>query len=141
MNPKDMLFMGFDQKKHPQIILDAYNDKAGITEAFNKNILVRINAELGGDFDLAKFLHWETYNTETGTAKSFLVSKEPQKVTISKLDLSVAFKAWESLHVEISQKYDDAVVKWLAGEAGLAVKESFTDDKGYYKNYVFAPKP
>lgn len=140
MNPKDMLFMGFDQKKHPQTILDAYNDKAGTTADFNKNILVRINAELGGDFNIDKFLHWETYNPETGTAKSFLVSKEPQKVTIAKLDLSIKFKAWESLHVEISQKYDDEVVKWLAGQAGLIVKESFTDDKEYYKNYVFAPK-
>ena len=60
MSPNDLLFMGMDQKKNPQIILDAYNDKTGITAAFNKNILQRINNELGGTFNLEDFLHWET---------------------------------------------------------------------------------
>lgn len=140
MRSGDMLFMGFDQKKNPQTILDAYNDAAGITEAFNKNILVRINRELGGNFNPENYLHWETYNPETGTAKSFLVSKKAQQVKIAKLDLTVDFKEWESIHVEISQKYDDDVVEWLAGQAGLKIVESFTDDRGYYKNYVFQRK-
>ncbi|MFD1095022.1 L-histidine N(alpha)-methyltransferase [Salegentibacter chungangensis] len=137
MNPEDMLFMGFDQKKHPQKILDAYNDPAGITEAFNKNLLVRINRELDADFDPDQFLHWETYDPESGTAKSFLVSKKPQKVFIKGLDLKVSFKAWESIHTEISQKYDDSVVKWLADEAGLEVETSFKDNENCYKNYIF----
>lgn len=140
MSGEDMLFMGFDQKKHPQTIRDAYNDKTGITEAFNKNILVRINRELEGNFDLDQFLHWESYNPETGTAKSFLVSKKSQEVELKKLNLTVAFKAWETIHTEISQKYDDEVVEWLAGEAGLRVEAFFTDDQQYYKNYVFQKK-
>jgi len=133
----DILFMGFDQKKHPQTILDAYNDKAGITAAFNKNILTRINRELGGNFNLDLFLHWEVYDPETGTAKSYLVAKEPQTVTIEKLDLQIDFKAWETIHTEISQKYDDNVVSWLAKEAGLRVITEFSDTKKRYKNYVF----
>lgn len=137
MNSEDMLFMGFDQKKNPQTILNAYNDAQGVTEAFNKNLLERINSELNGNFDVDSFLHWETYDPETGTAKSFLVSKEDQKVVIENLGLEVHFEAWETIHTEISQKYDDAVVTWLAREAGLKVDRTFTDSKNYYKNYIF----
>ncbi|MDT0641480.1 L-histidine N(alpha)-methyltransferase [Zunongwangia sp. F363] len=137
MSSDDMLFMGFDQKKHPQKILDAYNDPAGITEAFNKNLLERINTELAGNFNTDSFLHWETYDPESGTAKSFLVSKEAQEVYIQKLDLKVNLEAWETIHTEISQKYDDAVVKWLAKKAGLAIETAFSDNENCYKNYVF----
>ncbi len=137
MNQEDMLFMGFDQKKHPQIIQDAYNDKTGVTEAFNKNLLVRINSELKADFEVDAFMHWETYNPETGTAKSFLVSKKEQDVNIGNLGLKVHFDAWETIHTEISQKYDDQMVNWLAEQSGLKVTGAFTDKKDYYKNYIF----
>ncbi len=136
MHPEDLLFMGFDQKKHPQKVLDAYNDKSGVTAAFNKNVLARINKELNGNFDLNKFMHWETYDPESGTAKSYLVSKEKQTVDIDNLSLQVHFEAWESIHTEISQKYDDDIVKWLAKESGLKIVESFSDENGDYKNYV-----
>ncbi len=137
MNQGDMLFMGFDQKKHPQTILNAYNDDAGITAAFNKNILHRINAELNANFDSDQFLHWETYDPESGTAKSFLVSEVEQNVTINNLQLDIHFEQWETIHVEISQKYDDHVVNWLAKESQLKILTDFEDDKGYYKNYIF----
>ncbi|WP_411030198.1 L-histidine N(alpha)-methyltransferase [Spongiimicrobium sp. 3-5] len=137
MQEEDLLFMGFDQKKNPQTILDAYNDQTGITAAFNKNILVRINAELGGDFKVSNFLHWEVYDPETGTAKSYLVSKQAQTVTIEKLGLTVTFKAWETIHTEISQKYDDDTVAWLAERSGLKIETEFSDDENQYKNYVF----
>ncbi|MBW2962143.1 L-histidine N(alpha)-methyltransferase [Mesonia aestuariivivens] len=140
MNPGDMLFMGFDQKKNPQTILDAYNDQTGVTEAFNKNLLERINRELEADFNLNKFKHWETYNPETGTAKSFLISTEEQTVAINALNLNISFKSWESIHTEISQKYDDEVVDWLADQAGLKLIEYFTDDQHFYKNYIFEKK-
>lgn len=140
MNPDDLLFMGFDQKKDPQIILDAYNDKTGVTAAFNKNLLHRINRELGGDFEVDKFKHWEQYDPETGTAKSYLVATEAMTTTIKHLELSVQFDAWETIHTEISQKYDDKVVSWLAKESGLHIETHFTDTKKYYKNYVFSKK-
>jgi len=140
MTAEDKLFMGFDQKKDPQKILDAYNDEAGITEAFNKNLLTRINRELDANFNLDSFKHWETYDPESGTAKSYLVSKIQQKVAINKLELEVHFDAWESIHTEISQKYDDAVVEWLAKEAGLEIQTSFQDNETYYKNYIFRKK-
>lgn len=137
INEGDLIFMGFDQKKHPQVILDAYNDKAGITEAFNKNVLTRINKEMGGNFEIDNFLHWEVYDPETGTAKSYLVSKVAQHVSIESLGLTIRLKRWETIHTEISQKYDDDVVEWLAEKAGLSVVTSFSDDEENYKNYVF----
>lgn len=132
----DLLFLGVDQKKHPKKILDAYNDTTGITAAFNKNILFRINKELGGDFNPDNFLHWEVYDPETGTAKSYLVSKEAQEVSIKKLGLKVSFKPWETIHTEISQKYDDEIMKWLAQEAGLTIATEFSDTQNQFKNYV-----
>ena len=140
MSEEDMLFMGFDQKKDPQIILDAYNDPHGITEAFNKNLLVRMNNELEADFNTDDFKHWETYNPETGTAASYLVSKKEQQVKIDKLGLDIHFDAWETIHTEISQKYDDNIVQWLAKEAGLEVIEEFSDSENCYKNYIFRRK-
>ncbi|MDT0555884.1 L-histidine N(alpha)-methyltransferase [Patiriisocius hiemis] len=140
MNENDLLFMGFDQKKNPQTILDAYNDLTGITEAFNKNLLNRINKELGGNFNLDNFKHWEVYDPETGTAKSYLVATKEMLVTIDSLDITISFDAWETIHTEISQKYNDKVVNWLAKESGLHIEKDFTDSKGYYKNYLFKRK-
>ncbi|MCW5516123.1 L-histidine N(alpha)-methyltransferase [Muriicola sp. Z0-33] len=140
MEEEDLLFVGFDQKKNPQTILDAYNDATGITEAFNKNILTRINRELGANFDLDKFLHWEVYDPESGTAKSYLVAKTAHTVNIGALGLEVAFRKWESIHMEISQKYDDEIVSWLAEQAGLKIDAEYSDFKNYYKNYIFSKK-
>ncbi|PKP24746.1 MAG: L-histidine N(alpha)-methyltransferase [Bacteroidetes bacterium HGW-Bacteroidetes-2] len=140
LHKQDLLFIGFDQKKHPQTILNAYNDTTGITEAFNKNHLARINKELGGNFNLNAFIHWEVYDPESGTAKSYLVATEDQEVKIIKLNLHIKFAQWETIHTEISQKYDDTIVKWLANEAGLAIETAFSDEKNYYKNYIFSKK-
>jgi len=137
MQPDDLLFMGFDQKKNPQTILDAYNDHEGVTATFNKNILARINTELDANFDLEQFLHWEVYNPETGSAKSYLVSKVKQSVRIEGLDLTIVFKPWETIHTEISQKYDDEIINWLAKEAGLEMSTSFHSKDSGYKNCVF----
>lgn len=140
MTDDDLFFVGFDQKKNPQTILNAYNDETGITAAFNKNVLTRINTELDGNFDIDNFLHWEVYDPESGTAKSYLVSKEEQFVQINALDLKIDFKPWETIHTEISQKYDDKIVTWLAEKAGLQIETQYTDSKNQYKNYVFKKK-
>ena len=137
MGEYDMLFMGFDQKKHPQLIVNAYNDSQGVTEAFNKNLLKRINNEFNADFDLDQFMHWENYDPETGTARSFLLSKIDQQVSIEDLEMQVNFHKWETIHTEISQKYNDDVVNWLAGQASLEIDTNFTDKQEKYKNYIF----
>jgi len=140
MAKEDLLFMGFDQKKDPETVLNAYNDKTGVTAAFNKNLLARINSELGGNFAIDKFRHWETYDPESGTAKSFLVAEETMEVTINAIDIVINFEQWETIHTEISQKYDDKIVEWLAEESGLTIENSFTDAKEFYKNYIFRRK-
>jgi L-histidine N-alpha-methyltransferase len=140
MNSGDLLFMGFDQKKDPQTILDAYNDPTGVTAEFNKNLLHRINSEMDANFQVDKFKHWEVYDPETGTAKSYLVATEEMSVNIPEIDLTISFDAWETIHTEISQKYDDNVVRWLAEESGLSIVTSFSDAKDYYKDYVFRKK-
>ncbi len=137
INSNDVIFMGFDQKKNPQTILDAYNDKTGITAAFNKNVLTRVNKELIANFDLDKFLHWEVYDPESGTAKSYLVSTATQQVSVERLGIKVRFDAWETIHTEISQKYNDKVVAWLAEQSGLKITAQFSDSQNYYKNYIF----
>ncbi|MFD2516404.1 L-histidine N(alpha)-methyltransferase [Salinimicrobium flavum] len=137
MSSEDLFFMGVDQKKDPQTVLDAYNDSRGVTAAFNKNLLTRINRELQANFDPDAFLHWPVYDPEAGTAKSFLVSTKEQTVQINSLNLEVTFREWESIHTEISQKYDDTSVAWLAKEAGLEISGSFSDEQNYFKNYLF----
>ncbi len=140
MNEGDLILMGFDQKKNPQAILDAYNDPKGITAEFNKNLLHRINNELGGNFNIDTFKHWEVYDPESGMAKSYLVATEDMTVYIEAIDLTVHFDAWETIHTEISQKYDDKIIKWLAEESGLSIVTSFSDSRNYYKDYVFRRK-
>ena len=140
MHKDDLLFMGVDQKKHPATILKAYNDSAGVTEAFNKNLLDRINNEMDANFEPNNFIHWPTYDPESGTTKSFLVSNQNQEVAINKLNLTVSFEKWESIQTEISQKYDDSVINWLAEEANLTVVDQYEDDQGYFKDYIFKKK-
>ncbi|HET8753687.1 MAG TPA: L-histidine N(alpha)-methyltransferase, partial [Salinimicrobium sp.] len=140
MEKEDLLFVGFDQKKDPQIIRNAYNDEAGITEAFNKNLLKRINREMDADFDPENFIHWPIYNPETGTVKSFLVSKKEQIVNIKALDVKVNFKIWESIHTENSQKFDEDSVEELSASAGLQILDYFADEKSWYRNYIFKKK-
>ncbi|ARN79085.1 L-histidine N(alpha)-methyltransferase [Nonlabens spongiae] len=140
MSPQDSLFMGFDQKKDPIVIQNAYADKTGVTQEFNRNLLHRLNKEMSADFPVNDFDHWESYDPETGTAKSFLLATEPCKVHIKDLDLKVEFKKWETIHTEVSQKYDDEVVDWLASEAGLEISSIYEDDQKLFKNYTFTSK-
>jgi dimethylhistidine N-methyltransferase len=137
MNSGDLLMIGFDLKKNPHIILDAYNDKAGVTKAFNLNLLERINEELGADFDPFNFTHFPTYDPLTGETKSFLVSRKNHKVYINALEQSITFGAWEPIYMELSQKYDLKMIRALAKEAGLSVKKNFFDNRHYFVNSVW----
>ncbi|WP_298950137.1 L-histidine N(alpha)-methyltransferase [uncultured Nonlabens sp.] len=137
MSDEDVLFMGFDQKKNPLTIQNAYADTTGVTQEFNRNLLYRLNKEMQADFKVDQFEHWEAYDPETGTAKSYLLATEACDVHIKKLDLKVSFNKWETIHTEISQKYDDLIVEWLANESGLKITQIFEDNKKLFKNYLF----
>jgi len=132
MGPNDQLFIGFDLKKDPRVILRAYDDPAGITAAFNLNLLTRINSELGGTFDVSKFEHYAIYHPGEGSAMSYLVSRERQKVHIAALGRTFEFGEWEPVFTEISQKYDLSSIKEIAAESGFEVERNFFDSRRYY---------
>src|ERR1700749_554974 len=90
LKPGDLLLIGFDLKKHPRTILDAYNDRQGITRAFNLNLLTRINRELDADFDVDQFEHCPVYDPGTGACKSYLISLKEQDIHIG--DKTVSFR-------------------------------------------------
>ena len=136
MNPGDWLLIGFDLKKHPAVILNAYNDASGVTKAFNINLLRRINRELDADFDLSRFDHYPLYNPETGEARSYLVSQTQQSVRIGGLDATFAFAEGEVIHTEISRKYTIAEMQDLARNAGFQVFDTFTDEKNYFADVL-----
>lgn len=135
LRPGDMLIIGFDLKKHPQLILNAYNDKAGITKAFNLNLLRRINRELGGDFDISQFDHYATYDPGNGSCKSYLVSRKNQSVEIG--DTEIRLKKDECIYMEISQKYSQEEIDELAKRAGFMPCGKFTDKREWFVDAVW----
>jgi len=137
MGREDYLMIGFDLKKDPEKIRRAYNDSAGITRQFNLNLLTRINRELGGNFDISKFVHWPVYDPFTGAAKSYLVSREMQSVQIDTLQETYHFKAWEAIFMEISQKYDLEMIEELASASGFRLVNNFFDPNRYFVDSVW----
>jgi len=137
MRTGDKLMIGFDLKKDPRVIKAAYNDAQGVTRAFNLNLLKRINAELEANFDLTKFIHQPTYNPETGEAKSYILSIQDQDVHITATNTTYHFSAWESIFVEVSQKYDHDYISRLARHNGFKIGDNLYDCKHYYVDSVW----
>ncbi len=133
----DILLIGFDLKKDPATILAAYNDKEGITKSFNLNLLERINRELGGNFNCDHFEHYPLYNPETGEMKSYLISTKEQEVFIEALDQDFRFNAWETIHVEVSQKFEIAQINAMAERAGFEAVENLFDSRRYFVDAVW----
>jgi L-histidine Nalpha-methyltransferase len=132
MRSGDKILIGFDLKKEPSVILNAYNDQQGITRDFNMNLLLRLNRELGADFDLEQFIHSPVYNPSTGAAKSYLLSKISQDVYITAMDLMIHFDAWEAIHTEVSQKYDLNLINSIAEKSGFGIRNNFYDKDEYF---------
>ena len=120
-----LMLIGIDLEKDEKQLYAAYNDAAGVTGQFNKNVLVRINRELGGDFDLGAFTHRAIYNKERHRIEMHLIAKTPQ--TVNLLGRSFAFRAGESLHTECSYKYSLERFAALAEGSGWTPKASWTD--------------
>src|SRR5215813_11455397 len=120
------MIIGADLEKDERVLYDAYNDAAGVTARFNLNVLVRINRELGGNFDLSAFTHRAIYNRERHRIEMHLISKKTQVVRM--LGTSFSFRPGESIHTESSYKYSIPRFAALARESGCTVRESWTDD-------------
>jgi len=126
--PGDALLLGTDLKKDPAVLELAYNDPTGVTSAFDKNLLGRINRELGGHFDLDGFAHVARHDAQRGCVDSYLVAQRSMTVAIDALHTTVRFFASEAIHTESSYKFDEADVARLAEDSGFRVRERFLDD-------------
>lgn len=132
LNPGDMLLLGADMKKSPSVILPAYTDSGGVYADFTRNMLERINRELGGHFKAAGFRHYASYEPDNGEMRSYLISQKDQEVLIEKLNKSYHFKKWENVHVEVAKKYSKEELTLLLEEAGFATQEVFYDSEYYF---------
>jgi dimethylhistidine N-methyltransferase len=123
----DILILGFDLRKAPELMIAAYSDREGITAAFNYNLLRRMNQELGADFDVDQFKHHCTYCPRTNEMQSWLVSQKKQTVNIKSLGRSFDFEAWECMQTESSFKYTLPIMDDLVKKAGFDVAAHLHD--------------
>jgi dimethylhistidine N-methyltransferase len=124
------LLLGIDMRKDPRVIEAAYNVRRGVTAAFNRNILVRINRELGADFDVEQFAHRAFYNAAQGRIEMHLVSRSEQIVRVG--GRPFFFAEGESIHTENSYKYSFLDLADLAVASGFATQRVWEDGRGYF---------
>jgi dimethylhistidine N-methyltransferase len=125
--PGGGLLIAVDLKKDPRILHAAYNDRLGVTAAFNVNLLARINRELGADFDPEGYHHYAFYNPEPGRIEMHLLSRTSQTVHVG--DAGFTFANGESICTEYSYKYSREDFQRLADDAGLQVRAVWLDER------------
>ncbi|MCA4756648.1 L-histidine N(alpha)-methyltransferase [Mycolicibacterium fortuitum] len=130
LQPGDSVLLGTDLVKDAERLVSAYDDSAGVTAAFNRNVLSVVNRELDADFDLDAFAHVAKWNADVERIEMWLRADAPQKVRVAALDLDVAFGAGEEMLTEVSCKFRaDGVADELA-KAGLRQTHWWTDEAG-----------
>jgi dimethylhistidine N-methyltransferase len=134
--PGDCLLLGADQVKSKAVLHAAYDDAAGVTAAFNKNILARINREFGADFRLESFAHRAIWNPRESRIEMHLESKIAQRVHVPALELDLRFAKSETIHSENSYKFTDAVVTRLLEGAGFGLLRTWKDDQDWFGVYL-----
>jgi len=136
VGPDGALLIGVDVKKDRAVLDAAYNDRAGVTAAFNRNLLHRINRELGADIEVDSFDHVAFFNERLGCIEMHLRSRRAQRVTIG--GQAFDFAADETIHTENSYKYDPAEFAELAGRAGLRAAHHWTDPAQQFSVHYLA---
>jgi L-histidine Nalpha-methyltransferase len=139
LRPEDALLLGTDLVKDPAVLEAAYNDSAGVTAAFNRNLLAVINRELDADFDVDAFEHVAFYDREQEWIEMRLRALRPQVVEIRKLGITVHFANREELRTEISAKFTRERLAADLAAAGLRLGEFMTDPDGLFALSVAAP--
>jgi dimethylhistidine N-methyltransferase len=130
LQPGDTLLLGTDLVKEEPALLAAYDDAAGVTAEFNRNMLHRLNRELGSNFDVARFAHRALWNAAESRVEMHLVSNGAQRVTIDNLELH--FSAGETIHTENSYKFTQKSIAWLLKQSGFALAQQWTDEQEWF---------
>ncbi|MFP3981708.1 MAG: L-histidine N(alpha)-methyltransferase [Desulfobacterales bacterium] len=137
INNGDCVLIGFDLAKDIDVMRRAYNDSQGVTAAFNKNILTRINRELEANFDPGRFRFYSTWDVNARAVQSYLISTCEQRVHIRRLSRSFDFSAWEAIHTESSHKFTRHQIREMAARNGFAAESEFTDSAGYFTDCLW----
>jgi L-histidine N-alpha-methyltransferase len=130
--PGDALLLGTDLVKDASILVPAYDDQRGVTAEFNKNILRRLNRELGGNFDLESFRHVALWNPKQSRMEIYLESLRVQTVSIGLLGLHVRFAIGERIHTENSYKYTMPMVRAMLSSSGFTLDRTWFDKKKWF---------
>ncbi len=130
--PGDALLLGVDLVKDRMLLHAAYNDASGVTEAFNRNLLHRLNRELGANFKPGLFAHRAVWNAAESRVEMHLESRLRQMVSISGIDALMEFEAGETIHTENSYKYHPGEAESMLQAAGFAPAQTWTDARGWF---------
>lgn len=128
----DCILLGVDLVKESSVLLSAYDDPHGVTAAFNRNILVRLNRELDADFNPGMFAHRAIWNAAESRMEMHLVSAKDQEVWLPAIDLRVQFRTGESIHTENSYKYRAGDAEALLTKAGFTPESTWMDERGWF---------
>lgn len=139
MGASDRLLVGMDLRKEPRVLERAYDDSDGVTARFNKNLLRRINRELGADFDLESFDHRSVWNDDDGRVEMHLQSKDEQVVAIEDLDMQIRFDKGETIHTECSYKYSLEQIEEMGARSGYRLERQWLDTGERFSVNLFAP--
>jgi dimethylhistidine N-methyltransferase len=133
----DSLLLSTDLEKPVERLLVAYDDPIGVTAAFNLNLLARVNRELGGEFDLARFRHVVRYDRATRRIEMHLLSLADQTVRVAKADLTVRFEKGETIWTESSHKYAVDEIPRMAESTGYRCESQWIDDEWPFAQNLF----
>jgi dimethylhistidine N-methyltransferase len=136
LKPGEKLLLGVDMVKDREVLLRAYDDAAQVTAAFNKNVLARINRELGANFNLNLFRHRARWNEECSRIEMHLESLIAQHVVIPALDLEVKLQRGETIHTENSYKFRDEGVIEMLERADFHLSDHWTDEREWFGVYL-----
>ncbi|MGB3755297.1 MAG: L-histidine N(alpha)-methyltransferase [Rivularia sp. (in: cyanobacteria)] len=128
----EYFLLGVDLQKPKDILEAAYNDSAGVTADFNLNVLDHLNSRFSGNFDRTKFEHWTFYNETKHQIETYLRSLEPQTAELSDLNLKLNFEKGETIHTEISRKFDINSIQELLQTKGLVTQKVWTDENQWF---------
>jgi L-histidine N-alpha-methyltransferase len=134
---RDLLLLGADLVKPERELMLAYDDPLGVTAAFNKNLLVRMNHELGADFDVDAFAHEARWDASESRIEMHLVSRRPQRVALPAADLDIEFEAGESIWTESSYKYEADQIVAMGAAAGFSLGHQWIDERARFALTLF----